>query len=393
MSKQPTARWFCPSGWNGRSRHAHATVSAATCVRKSRRSTTAGLDRHARNLSAGVLALCLLLVAPAFADQANVFVYHRFSDARHPSTNISREDFRAQLELLQREQFTLLRLGEVIAKLQQGISLPPRCAVITVDDAYRSFLTDGWPLLREFGFPATLFVSTDAIGGGDYLTWQELERLQGEGVEIGNHSASHAYLLDRLPAENQVDWAARVTLDLMRSQQAFREHLDMSPQLFAYPYGEFTPSLAALVQGAGFVAAFGQQSGVLSADQDVYSLPRFPVGGDYGSLAEFRSKLAMKPLPVRVVSPQTTLVTLQNPPVLTFTLSLEGLAADSLRCFVPGPAECSIKKVSNGADLYQATASQPLAGRRSKYTVTAAQADGRAWFWYSQLWVLAGGRE
>ncbi|MEJ2520623.1 MAG: polysaccharide deacetylase family protein, partial [Desulfuromonadales bacterium] len=154
-----------------------------------------------------VLLLTGLWPVLAQADQANVFVYHRFNDARFPSTNISSEDFRTHLELLHANDFTVLTLGEVMSRLDSGRSLPPRCAVITVDDAYQTFLTDGWPLLQRFGFPATLFVSTDTVGGTDYLDWQELRQLRRQGVEIGNHSASHAYLLDQRAAPG---WAEGV---------------------------------------------------------------------------------------------------------------------------------------------------------------------------------------
>ncbi len=129
-----------------------------------------------RLLQFGLFAFLLLLGHSAFADQANVFVYHRFNDSRYPSTNISLQDFRAHLDLLHQQEFTVLKLGQVVERLRKGVSLPQRCAVITVDDAYRSFLTDGWPLLKLYGYPATLFVTTNTVGGGDYLelagTWK-----------------------------------------------------------------------------------------------------------------------------------------------------------------------------------------------------------------------------
>ena len=99
-----------------------------------------------------LIALLLFLSPhghPAFADEANVFVYHRFNDSRYPSTNITSQDFTAHLELLKTEQVDVLTLGRVIDKLKAGESLPARCAVITIDDAYRSFLSDGWPILKH----------------------------------------------------------------------------------------------------------------------------------------------------------------------------------------------------------------------------------------------------
>jgi peptidoglycan/xylan/chitin deacetylase (PgdA/CDA1 family) len=332
-----------------------------------------------------VLLLIGLWPVLAQADQANVFVYHRFNDARFPSTNISSEDFRAHLELLQANDFTVLTLGEVMSRLDSGRSLPPRCAVITVDDAYQTFLTDGWPLLQRFGFPATLFVSTDTVGGTDYLDWQELRQLRQQGVEIGNHSASHAYLLDQRAAPG---WAERVLADIRRAQEAFVEHLGFRPRLFAYPYGEFSPDLITLVARAGFDAAFGQQSGVLTAEQPRYSLPRFPMGGAYTDPAAFRDKLFMKHLPVQVLAPDSTVVGSQNPPRLLFSLAGAVVAAETLRCYIPGQAECRIKKVDGQRDLYAVQADAPLDGRRSKYTLTASDRTGAHWYWYSQLWVL-----
>lgn len=332
-----------------------------------------------------LLALLLLCPLAAFAGQANVFIYHRFNDSRYPSTNVSNADFRAQLELLQQQNVSVLTLGEVIEKLADGLRLPQRCAVISIDDAYDSFLSDGWPLLKRYGFPATLFVSTDLVGGGDYLDWQELRGLRDEGVEIGNHTASHAYLLDHMAEKG---WAERILADLRRSQSAFREHLGEAPRLFAYPYGEFSPELVKLVKAAGFHAAFGQQSGVIAPGQNLFTLPRFPIGGEYTTLDAFRSKLIMKPLPVRVIEPVSPVLADGRLPRLRFSLPPGAFDATTLRCYVPGQRTCSVRKMPGDGDLYEVEPGGMMAGRRSKYTVTASDSSGAAWYWFSQLWVL-----
>jgi len=341
----------------------------------------------------GLLTLLISYSCTAFADQANVFIYHRFNDARHPSTNITSRDFRAQLEFLKTRNIPVLRLGQVVESMQQGSRLPQPCAVLTVDDAYRSFLTDGWPLIRQYGYPVTLFVSTATIGGGDYLSWAELQQLQREGVEIGNHSASHAFLLDRLPDETETDWQARILTDISSAQQEIETHLGSAPQLFAYPYGEFDPDLVSLVKGAGFSAAFGQQSGVMTSDQDFYRFPRFPIGGAHASLDEFRSKLFMHSLPVHVISPGTNVITENMPPTLRFYLQDNSIDSNSLRCYVPDIAGCQVKIVNQAEGIYEVAAKRPLVGRRSKYTVTASDITGRLWYWYSQLWVYPQGRQ
>jgi len=257
-----------------------------------------------------------------------------------------------------------------------------------VDDGYLSFFTDGWPLLKQYGYPATLFVSTDTVGGDDYMSWQELRLLEQEGVEIGNHSASHAYLLARLPAETESAWRARVTEDLQRAQAMFEKSLGSTPRLFAYPYGEFSTELSSQVSAAGFSAAFGQQSGVIAAGQDLYTLPRFPVGGSYSTLSEFRSRMFMKNLPIKISDPQDTVIKDKNPPLLKFHLNKGLVDERTLKCYVPGQAECLLKGGTAEGGVYSVQALQPLAGRRSKYTVTASDAQGKVWYWYSHLWVI-----
>jgi peptidoglycan/xylan/chitin deacetylase (PgdA/CDA1 family) len=334
------------------------------------------------------IALLLVPAEAVFASQANVFVYHRFNDSRYPSTNITIEAFKDHLETLKVEHFTVLSLGEVVDRMRAGESLPQRCAVITVDDGYLSFLTDGWPLLKQYGYPATLFVSTDTVGGSDFMSWQDLLKLQKEGVEIGNHSASHAYLLDRATSESESEWRGRVAEDLERSQELFQKHLSTSPRLFAYPYGEFSTELTGLIREAGFVAAFGQQSGVISDGQDMHTLPRFPVGGSYSAVSEFRSRLYMKNLSVKLEPNQDTVIKKENPPVLKFYLNNTAVDERTLKCFVQGGAGCLLEGGQGEDGVYSVKALQPLVGRRSKYTVTASDTSGQVWYWYSQLWVL-----
>jgi hypothetical protein len=178
-----------------------------------------------------------------------------------------------------------------------------------------------------------------------------------------------------------------VSADLQRAQSAFSLHLGLLPRLLAYPYGEFDPLLSGLVQQLGFVAAFGQQSGVITADQDLFSLPRFPVGGDHASLEEFRSKLFMKHLPVQVIEPKSPVLTGENPPILRINLNLEGLDPGSLRCFVAGTRDCSLSRTKGETGLWEIKALKPLSGRRDKYTLTARGVEGGHWYWFSQLWI------
>ncbi len=333
-----------------------------------------------------LLVLALLPGVGLGADQATVFVYHRFGDSRYPSTNTSQAEFRAHLETLRTGGYTVLSLGEIVARLRHDTPLPERCAAITVDDAFRSFLSGAMPLLREYGYPATLFVNTGEVGGPEYLGWEELRRLAGEGVEIGNHSAAHGYLLDRLRGESAAAWRQRISAEIRTAQDQLKTRLGVTPQLFAYPYGEFSNELIQLVRELGFVAAVGQQSGVAGREQELFALPRFPVGGSYSSLKEFRDRLRYRPLPLQVLAPADTLVGEANPPRMRIRLDLQRIDPRTLRCYVSGqsPAQVTASDLSDG--VYEVQARAALADRRSKYTLTATDRQGN-WYWFSQLWV------
>jgi peptidoglycan/xylan/chitin deacetylase (PgdA/CDA1 family) len=339
-----------------------------------------------------LLLIALLVPAYSFAagGHANAFIYHRFGDDRYPSTDISAEDFAAQLRWLKKEGRPVLSLGEVVRRLRAGEALPEGCVVLTVDDAFRSFFETGMPLLRRYGFPVTLFVNTAAVGSPGYLDWAELKRLAGEGVEIGNHSRSHAYLLNRREGESTEDWRRRVRGDITAAQQELARELGRAPTLFAYPYGEFSPELQKIVAGLGFYAAVAQQSGVISPASDLFALPRFPMGGAYATLEGFRAKAAMKPLPVRVLAPDTPVLAAPGPPpVLRVAIDTRFIRADELKCFVQGRNSCRVVAEPGGEGEFTAVAEHALAGRRNKYTLTAPGRRG-GWYWFSQPWFLPG---
>ncbi len=335
----------------------------------------------------GLLLALLLSPLTVFADggQANLFIYHRFGESAHASTNVDVETFRNHLDILRKNKIQVVPLGELVRLLEEGRLGEQHLAVLTVDDGFRSFL-QAFELLREYGFPVTLFVNTDSVGGRSYLTWKELAALQQQGVEIGNHSASHPHMVNRKAGETRQSWLERLRKDLEKSQEAFRRHLGRVPDLFAYPYGEFDPDVKRLVREMGFRAAVAQQSGVVHAGSDLFALPRFPMGGPYAGTASFRDKLAMKPLPVVAVEPESPILARDNPPVLELVVKPDNLIVEQLACYVAGQGRGNITWIDRKRGRLRLRADRPLSGRRGKYTLTAPGRNG-GWYWYSHLWI------
>ena len=337
----------------------------------------------------GFLSLIFLstILSTASAGQVNAFIYHRFDETKYPSTNISSDIFRQQLEYLKQYNIPVIGLEDVARRLNEGVKLPDHAVALSVDDGYASFYEIALPIIEEYGFPVSLFVNTDAVGKHGYMSWEQLKDAEQRGIVIANHTASHPYLVETLPGEKFAAWKLRIKQDIQKAQVALETHLKSSANIFVYPYGEYCPEVIDIVKSVGFDAAFAQQSGVIYQGSDSFVLPRFPMGGPFATLKGFISKLNMKPLIIRQ-GQYSSPVIVENPP--TLRLNIEQLGPLSrVNCFVQGENSCWLEKVS-GQDggWYEINAEKRLTGRRNKYTITVQNNKGE-WLWFSHLWINA----
>lgn len=312
-----------------------------------------------------------------------IFAYHRFGDDRYPSTNTSTKVFEEQLKYLKQNNFTVLSLGKAVKAWKNGDDLPEHAVIITIDDGYLSFYKNGWPLLKKYGFTATNFIQTETVGGNDFMDWQQIKEIQKAGIEIGNHSDAHPHFLNMPAGERKADF----TRDLEKANAAFEKHLGETPVLYAYPYGEFTHELEDVLKDHGFEGAVVQISGVFDENSNAFAIPRFPMGGPFGTLDGFRNKSEMKALEVSGTEPQSPFYT-ENPPTLKVEIVPGKVDIEKAQFFVKGD-KMKISKIStNSNPPYVILKSEKkLTGRRTHYTLTAPSTDGKTWHWYSYLWV------
>lgn len=311
------------------------------------------------------------------------FVYHRFGDDRHPSTNVSLKDFKAHLEYLKDNNFQVLSFSDAIEYLKSD-EPNEKTAVITIDDGYKSFYENGLPLLKQYDFPATLFINTETVGSGDYMDWKSIKSVLDEGIEIGNHTHSHAYFLN-MPEEERY---AKFEDEIRQTQEIIEQKLDFTSEVFAYPYGELDLKMRDIVEKSGFIAAAAQNSGVIYSGTDLMQCPRFPMSEFYSDLDKFKSKAQMKALQVLEKKPTSSLLEKGiNAPTLKLTISKENLQIGQLQCFIQG-TECEIQQSINGEHVELELTPKTVINqqRRTLYTITVPDNDGK-WHWFSHLWV------
>ena len=103
------------------------------------------------------------------------------------SLAISAQSFRRQMEFA-RQRYEVLTLDEAAAVLRGQATTRRPALVITFDDGYRNVYENAFPVLREMGLPATVYLNTGLVGTNqlldhDLLYWYA-RRAKGLGLSL-----------------------------------------------------------------------------------------------------------------------------------------------------------------------------------------------------------------
>ncbi len=336
-----------------------------------------------------ILLLDFLLFAPVALGQtyngAVILEYHNVSSTTAADSSISPDNFRTQMEFLRDNDFAVLPLEEVITSLKDGTALPSRTAVITFDDGYRSVYESAFPLLKSFGWPFTVFVTTGQVSANQkslYASWEQLREMGAAGATLANHTITHLYMVQLLEGETEADWLQRLEAEITGAETTIEEQTGQHHKLLAYPYGEYNAAIKTLVTQLGYTA-FGQHSGPVSTHSDFAALPRFPLSGAYGSMNNFGTKMLSRAFNVRLLSPDSPVTTSDTPEaVLDFE---DDYRLDALSCFY-NDRPIQVTEVDKAAKQFRVSAKVQTRERRYRYNCTAPGPDGR-YFWHSILWI------
>ena len=233
-----------------------------------------------------------------------VLMYHRFNEKKYPSTNIQMNIFEQQIKIIKDHKYNFYDPKEF--NLNFKIPKKEKKILITIDDGFTSFYENAWPFLKENQIPFILFISTEAVGNFGYMTWAEIKEIEKEKfVYIGNHSHSHDYLVD-LNKEEFLD-------DIDKSIKIFKEKLGYNPIFFSYPFGEYSNYIKSYIT-QNFKYSFGQHSGVIDTNKDIFELPRFPINEKYGDLKRFKFLINLQPLQFKKLIPYEKYISVKNNP-------------------------------------------------------------------------------
>jgi peptidoglycan/xylan/chitin deacetylase (PgdA/CDA1 family) len=223
--------------------------------------------------------------------QTIVFGYHRFVDkVRRPDTEITPADFEAQMKMLKDSGVTVIGMQDFLAWKRGEKNIPPRCAVITFDDGWKSQYEVAWPILKKYGYPLTLFIYTEGVrgghfGGGEAMTWEQLGDMRDNGVDIQAHSKTHQDLRKpydkvakkRLSPPEYEQWLHD---EIVGSRELLEQRLGIKVNCFAVPYGFYNQHIKEVCKNAGYEAVFVVYGQPLTYTAPLDSLGRYMIEGN-----------------------------------------------------------------------------------------------------------------
>jgi len=228
--------------------------------------------------------------------QTIIFCYHLLVDkVRYPGTEITPAAFEAQMKELKDRGITVIPMQDLLAWKRGEKNIPPRCAVITFDDGYKSQYEVAWPVMKKYGYPFTMFIYTEGVrggslGGGGAITWEQLADMRDNGVDIEAHSATHQDLREghtitlaspggkktrtKLTGPQYEQW---VRNEVVGSKELLEQRLGIKVNCFAVPFGNYNEHVKELARNAGYEAMFTVYGQPITFTSPLDSIGRYAI--------------------------------------------------------------------------------------------------------------------
>jgi len=215
-----------------------------------------------------------------------ILFYHSFGRSGDLLT-VTPENFERQMRYIKENGYNVISLDELIEGIKAGRKFKHNTVVITSDDGYENNYAYAYPMLKKYGYPATIFLIANFIGNNDnFLTWDEVKEMAKNKISFGGHTKNHVYLPSI--TKESILWD-----EISGCKELIEKHIGSPIDYFCYPGGGFTEEVKQVVKKAGYKGACTTNRGFDRLNRnDVYELDRIAVrdSNPYTSL-RFRMKL------------------------------------------------------------------------------------------------------
>jgi peptidoglycan/xylan/chitin deacetylase (PgdA/CDA1 family) len=196
-----------------------------------------------------------------------IVMYHSIDEASDVSKlSVCPSSFREQIRFLKTHNYNVVKLEELPDMVKKS-RLPRKTIAITFDDGFENNYTCAYPVLTEFGIPATIFIVPAWVGKEGYLTWDQVIEMSESGViSIGSHTMTHAWL-PGLPEQRLDD-------EIFESKRAIESRIMKPVDSFSYPLGGFNSHVRDKVIKAGYKIAAATNPGKKYPKHDLFAMKR-----------------------------------------------------------------------------------------------------------------------
>ncbi len=210
------------------------------------------------------------------------------------NVSVSLRMFKEQMAWLAKEGYKSINETDLRSLVLQNKSIPGKHVLITFDDGYYSLFKYAQPVMAQYGFTATLFLSTAYIGklyglndfyfvGDDrQLSWDEIRSLSANGWSIQSHGNNHVKM-------NGLDKDTLVK-EITDSKKAIEQNLGKQVDSFAFPYGLYNKMVLDQLAAAGYKIAYSVHSGLLYPTSKKYRIPRIEIN-NMDTMDSFKTKV------------------------------------------------------------------------------------------------------
>ncbi|HXO93799.1 MAG TPA: polysaccharide deacetylase family protein, partial [Candidatus Acidoferrum sp.] len=203
--------------------------------------------------------------------------------------------FEAQMKELKDKGITVISMQDLLAWKRSEKNIPPRSAVITFDDGWKSQYEVAWPIMKKYGYPFTMFIYTEGVrggtlGGGEAITWEQLADMRDNGVDIQAHTATHQDLREghtvmviepggkrtrkKLTGAEYEKW---VQNEVVGCKELLEQRLGIKVNCFAVPFGNYNEHVKELARNAGYEAMFTVYGQPITFTSPMDSIGRYAI--------------------------------------------------------------------------------------------------------------------
>jgi len=189
--------------------------------------------------------------------------------------------FRAQMQALKDTKIPVISMKDYLAWRRGEKFIPDTCVVITIDDGWKAVYTLAYPVLKEFGYPFSVYLYKNYIGvGGDSLTPDQIREMMEHGCEVASHSVSHSDMTDR-KGKSDAQYEEFLRDEIGESMRYLKENFGEAVlPVFAYPYGKYNQQVQDLVKEYGYEIAVTVSPKKATYEQSSLELGRYIIHGD-----------------------------------------------------------------------------------------------------------------